>query len=85
MKVAIIVFALSMMCIFVGEIYKLRVLQNRVSCLQEQIEDEYYLARYNTLKQNHNKRLNDKNIETINENFKRIEKHLPCVHGYCIE
>mgnify|MGYP001611955781 CR=1 FL=1 len=82
MKVAIIVFALLMMCIFVGDIYQLRVLQNKVSCLQEQVEEECYLARHNVLIQNHNKRLNDKNIEIINENFKRIEKHLPCVYGH---
>lgn len=82
MKIAIIVFALSTMCVFAGNIYKLRVLQNRVLCLQEQVEDEYYLARDNILKQNRNKRLNDKNIEIINENFKRIEKHLSCMYGH---
>ena len=74
MKIAIIGFALGMLCLIFGQIYKLHVLQNKVACLQEQVEKEWYLARHNVLIQNHNKRLNDKNIKVLNENFDKIEK-----------
>lgn len=76
MKIAIIFLALTLVCFLAGQAYKLHFLQNRVSCLQEMVENEYYLARYNALTVNRNTRLNDKNIETINENFRRLEKIL---------
>ena len=76
MRIAIIVFILSMIYSVSWQYYKLIVLQNRVSCLQERVDKEWYLARYNARIFNHSQRLNDRNIEAVNENFEKIKKAL---------
>ena len=77
MKTAIIVLAIAMIYIVSWTICKLERLQDRVSCLFNQVEDEWYNTRHNILTLNKNKEINDKNIEKINENFRRIESLLP--------
>ena len=51
-------------------------LQKQVSCLQEQVEKDWYLTQYNVRIANHNKKLNDRNIEVMNENLKHIVNYL---------
>ena len=76
-KTAIIVFVLSMIYVVSWNGCKLMALQNKVACLQQHVEDEWYNTRHNILTLNKNKEINDKNIEKINENFRRIESLLP--------
>lgn len=81
MKIAIIVLALSMVTVVVEQVYELRTLQIKVECLQGQVENEYYNARYNIRILNHNKRLNDENIEIINGNTEKLENLIRLVLG----
>ena len=76
MRTVLIAWVISLVCIIYFTGYRLKVLQNQVSCLQDQVEREQCQARYNVRIFNYNKRVNDRKIEAINENFKHIVKYL---------